>query len=346
MRLARLVRLGLALAILALAGSGPLWAGDTKYLVDKRGEASVSVGMKGDAAYRLAPADLAAYRRNRQRLVDLLLAQPAARPPIGVSLWVDAKAGSPVRASELEHPTWPVPTLCYVHFNSIIERDGKAVWANDSPVEMSVFVNDPEGCGFPSYSNGELRDSQGHEIFYEPNKVGEIQGFTLYRDEHGTEILVLTRGHRPPWVPLTQEEFIRAWIRTMEKQLAELGAYGKDPSNLLRLRLERHRVVLAAMSPAERQAPALYLRNEDALEPDLAPPGGQWSWPLVIANPQWFDAALPRSAFQFISVVFEYEPHFDPDDPQPDDVGAVESVRLSDMKRTSDWKALSESLAP
>jgi hypothetical protein len=302
--------------------------------------------LKGDAAYNLPPADLAAYRRDRQRLVDLLLAQPAARPPIGVSLWVDAKAGSPVRSGALDHPTWPIPTLCYVHFNDIIERNGKAVWDNDSPVEMSVFVNDPEGCGFDAYSSGELRDSQGHEIFYEPNKVGEIQGFTLYRDEHGTEILVLTRGHRPPWLPLTQEEFIRMWIRTLEKQLAELGEYGKDPSNPVRLRLERHRAVLAALSPAQRQAQALYLRNEDPLEPDLASPGAEGSWPLVIANPRWFDPALPRSASQFISVVFEYEPHFDPDDPRPDDAGAVASVRLSEMKRTTDWKAVSGLLAP
>jgi hypothetical protein len=311
--------------------------------VNDKGEASMNVGMKGDAAYKLTPADLAAYRQSRQRLVELLLAQPAAKPPIGVSLWVDAKAGSPVRSGVLDHPNWPVPTICYVHFNGIFDRNGKAEWGSDSPVEMSVFVNDPEGCGFAVY---DMKDTRGRTILYEPNKVGEIQGFPLYRDEHGTEILILSRGHTPPWVSLTREEFIKLSVRSMEEDLAGEGEYGKDPSNAYRVRLERHKAVLAAMSPAERRAPAMYLRNENAYEPDLAPPGAAGSWPLVVANPQWFDPALPRSAFQFIAAVFEYGAGFDPDDPKPDDAGSIESVRLSDMKRTADWKAVAALLAP
>jgi len=114
------VRLVLLLLCFVLAESVPLRAGDTKYLVDSKGEASINVGVKGDAVYKLAPADLAVYRQIRQHLVDLLLAQPAATSPIGVSLWGEAKAGSTI------------------------------------------------GSG-------------------EPNKVGEIQGFPLYRDEHGLE---------------------------------------------------------------------------------------------------------------------------------------------------------------
>lgn len=90
----------------------------------------------------------------------------------------------------------------------------------------------------------------------------------------------------------------------------------------------------------------MYLRNENAYEPDLAPPGAVGAWPLVVVNPQWFDPVLPRSAFQFIAVTFDYGAGFDPDDPKPDDAGSVESVRLSDMKRTTDWKAVAALLAP
>ena len=320
------VRLVFLFLFFLLAENVPLWAGDTKYLVDSKGEASIKVGVKSDAVYKLAPADLGAYRQIRQRLADLFLAQPAAKSPKGVSLWGEAKAGSTISLGEPKHPNWPVPTYCYVHFNSIIERNGKAVWASDSPVEMGVFVNDPEACGFAAFG---MKNCQGRRVLYEPNKVGEIQGFPLYRDEHGLETLILSRGHTPPLVPLTQEEFI-----------------GKDPSNQCRVRLEHHKAALAALSPAERRAPAMYLRNENPFDPDLASPGAAGSWPLVVVNPQWFDPALPRSAFQFIAVTFEYGAGFDPDNPKPDDVGSVESVRLSDMKRTTDWKAVAALLVP
>jgi hypothetical protein len=128
-----LVRLVHLILLFVLAACASLRAGDAKYLVDYKGAVSANVGAKGDAAYKLSPADLAAYRGNRQRLVNLLSAQPAAKPPIGVSLWLDVKAGSPVSSGEKDHPTWPVPTIRYVHFNGVIERDGKVVAALLAP---------------------------------------------------------------------------------------------------------------------------------------------------------------------------------------------------------------------
>ena len=131
----------------------------------------------------------------------------------------------------------------------------------------------------------------------------------------------------------------------MEKDLSDMGEYGKDPSNLLRRRLERHRAVLAAMSSSERQAQAMYLRKEDdPFGPDLALNGSPYAWPLVIVNPEWYDPSWPRSAVQLISVIFDYATSFDPDHPQPDEDGGVESLRLSRMKATGDWKALSSLL--
>ena len=121
----------------------------------------------------------------------------------------------------------------------------------------------------------------------------------------------------------------------------EDGDIGKDPSFPPRRRLERYRAVLAAMSPAERQSQAMYLRKEDdPFEPDLALNGSPYAWPLVVVNPDWYDPALPRSAVQLISVIFDYATSFDPDHPMPDDDGGVESLRLSGMKGTCDWKAV------
>ena len=334
----------LGFIVFALLGGGVLLSRDTKYLVDYAGEAKIDIGLSYDGIYKLGADEAGAYRQSRQHLVDLILAQPAAKPPRGVSLVGLARAYPPVAMGKPDHPGWPVPTLCIVHFNDIFERNGKADWATDSPVEMQVYMNEPERAGFETYSNGEMKDSKGRTIFYQANKIGEVQGFPVYRNKSNTEIMILSRNRRPIWLPLSQEEYLNLWIRTMEKELAEMGDYAKDPSNLLRKRLERHRTILAGLSPAERQAQAMYLRSEDPFEPDLAFKASEWAWPLVIVNPEWFDPASPRTAVQFISVIFDYGSTFDPDDPKPGDDGTVAALRLLNMKSTSDWKTMSSSL--
>jgi hypothetical protein len=330
-------------AVIVALGSGILVLGDNKYLVDYHGVADIKISTDYDRVYKLKPADLAVYRQNRQRLVDLILAQPGVKSPHGVSLIGLARACPPLALEEPDHPAWPVPTICIIHCNSIFERDGKPDWGSDSPVEMTVYLNDPENSGFQNYGGEKWTDSKGRTIYYQANRVGDIQGFSVYRprNQGDKEILILSQNRKPIWLPLSNEEFLNAWIRRMEKDLAEDGEYGKDPSFPPRMRLERHRAVLAAMSPAERQAQAMYLRHDDApLEPELALKGSPYAWPLVIVNPEWFDPALPRSAVQLISVQFNYATSFDPDGPQPDDDGGVESLRLSSMKSTCDWKAI------
>ncbi len=132
----------------------------------------------------------------------------------------------------------------------------------------------------------------------------------------------------------------------MEKELADMGEFGKDPSDPYRKRLERHQAVLAAMSPVERQAQAIWLRNDDPFEPDLAPPGSEFGIPQAVPNRDWFDPALPRTAIQLVAIMFNYSPHFDPDNPQPSEDGSVAGLRVSEMKRTADWKAVSAALSP
>jgi hypothetical protein len=321
----------------------------TKYLPDNPGKILINISQKSfdqvSKIYKLSPAEISDFGRARQRLADLIGLQPAAKPPRGVSLTCFVQATSPLIAGKADTPSWPVPMMNIVHFNNILEKDGKPVWDSDSPVEMTFYVNDPEHSGCESYANGEARDSMNREIFYQSQKAGEAQGFPIYRDSHGLETVILTRGHRPVLIPLTQEEFLKLSIRISESQLKELGDYAKDPGYPLIARLERHKAVLAAMSPSQRRAQAMYLRNEDPREPDLAPQGSKEAWPLVIINPEWFDPALPRSAVQLVCITFDFGPSFDPNDPKPGEDGSVDSLRLWEMKRTIDWKSISSLLA-
>jgi len=133
----------------------------------------------------------------------------------------------------------------------------------------------------------------------------------------------------------------------MEKELAESGPIGQDPSNPYRQRLERHKALLAGMPPSERQAQAVYLPNENVLDPDLAPSGSEEGLPLVVANRDWYDPAVPRTAIQLIAVTFACNLIDDPNDtgPPTEDL-PVSCLRLWETKQTSDWKAVSAVLRP
>jgi hypothetical protein len=350
-----LVLLGLAcwsLMAFALGHSGHDPLAQNKYLTNQPGEISVNVSQKSldqvSKTCKLSPAEISDFNRAGQRIVDVIGLQPAAKLPRGVSLTVSVSAEPPLGAGKAGMPSRPPTMLCYVHFNEIVERGGKPVWGTDSPVEITFHLNDPERSGYESFTNGELRDSMSREIFYQPSAVGEAQGHRIYRDRRGMEFVILTRGQRPVWTPLTQEEFLTLSMRSTESQLKELRDSGlgeQEPAKLLVARLARHKAVLAAMSPAQRGAQAMYLRNENLREPDLAPKGSEEARPLVVVNPEWFDPSLPKSAIQLISVTFEYGPSFDPDDPKPGDDGSVEALRLWEMRRTIDWSSISSLLA-
>ena len=321
----------------------------SKYLPSQAGEISVNVSQKSfDQVSKicgLSPAEAGDFGRARQRLVDVIGLQPAAKPPRGVSLSWFIQATPPPAAGKAGTPSRPAEMTCALHFNSILEKNGKPVWDSDSPVEMMVFLNAPEEAGYESFANGELRDSMNRKIYFQLVRVGEAQGHPIYRDSHGLEIVILSRAQRPVWIPLTQEEFLKLSIRSTESQLNELGDAAKDAASPLVARLARHKAVLAAMAPAQRAAQAMYLRNDDPREPDLAPQKSEKTRPLVVINPEWFDPVLPRSAIQLVSVIFDYGPSFDPDDPKPGDDGEVEGLRLLEMRRTIDWNAVSSLLA-
>ncbi len=70
-------------------------------------------------------------------------------------------------------------------------------------------------------------------------------------------------------------------------------------------RLQRHREVLATMTPVEQKLQAIYKVSEDPLDPPLANPDLEAEGsPLVTANPDFFDKKLPRTAIQIISLRF------------------------------------------
>lgn len=87
--------------------------------------------------------------------------------------------------------------------------------------------------------------------------------------------------------------------------------------------------------------PARYLAH-DPMQPMLAPVGSSLGQPLVKANPEWYDPALPRTAFQLISLRFQYAGDLDFE--HPESTRNVDALRVWQMLLTSDWGAISAAL--
>ena len=215
------------------------------------------------------------------------------------------------------------------------DQAGNPVYNHFSTWELQIAVNNP-------VSNGPDGFLVGREpVLREPRTVGEIQGFPIYRNSDGSEFIVLCRTGKPYWLPITREQYVSSWIKTIEADIAESGPI---PDHLERLK--RHKNAIARMSAAERQSQARHQWGEDPYEPPLAPVGSQEGDPLITANPQWYNPSLPRTAFQIITVKFLYRGDLDPDNPKPTDTGLITALRLWETLRTSDWKAISSVLAP
>jgi hypothetical protein len=95
-----------------------------------------------------------------------------------------------------------------------------------------------------------------------------------------------------------------------------------------------------------------YPKNVDILvltknpKPYWVPMDSEMGTPLVIANPDFLNPALPRTAIQVIAIFFKYGPQFDPTSDKYNENNAnPANLRLRDMEQKSDWRAVSSILA-
>jgi hypothetical protein len=348
-----------------------------------------------------------------QRLKDLLLAQPALNPPRGVEVEGSFYIVWSSLCPEPPCPNVSAASSAHARFREYLEYQGKPAIVNEAGAVMDVNINDPDATLGSYNSLGGMKNLKGRLVFFQLSKIGEIQGYPLYRHyADNLNILILTKSPKPYWLPLTQEEFLQMKIRGTEDELAKMAKASHDPAGdgyrhwiaeqperkktarevyqdmkktnpqmaekfleeskkgeaavteglrkdmeknppqarfALELdferRLARHKAVLAAMTPGQRQAQVRYFPSRDGIEPDLVPPDSKLGTPLVIANPNFMNPSLPRTAIQLIAVFFKYGPQFDP---TRKDEGRDENpanLRLREMEQKSNWTAISSVLS-
>lgn len=59
---------------------------------------------------------------------------------------------------------------------------------------------------------------EGEGIFYEPQKIDEFQGFSIY----DADAIVITKSKEPLWLPVSRERFLKALIKEAEADVQEL----------------------------------------------------------------------------------------------------------------------------
>jgi len=323
----------------------PCIGSEFTFLMDHPGKVSVIVERTQTKELKLSAGEAGAFNANLERLRGLLLAQPVFNPPLGVKVAGYIRAQSPIHAVTRNAPATGHGYIRF-HFSFLDKKTGKPDWVCCTTDEIQLYINQP-GAGFDSVG---LDDRS--RFYNEPKQIATLNGFPVYRtDQYSDEIIVLYRGAKPLWVPVTREEYVKMWLRMWEESAAKSVHDTVSP-----VIVERHKAALARMSAEERQMQVRRLVGggdpdpegcgsypQDPYEPQITPAGCLAGRPLVKFNPNLFDPSLPRSVFQLITFRFVYGP-LNPDQPGPTEYGDISPYRVWEALHRSDWAGIGAAL--
>ncbi|GFO56102.1 hypothetical protein GMSM_31090 [Geomonas sp. Red276] len=308
-------------------------AGEFTFLTEHPGKATATVTVANQPLKLLSRQDAAAYKRNLEKLRELILKQPVFHPPRGVEVIGYFRPNDSLPAST----KLPIPGFGYLrfHFYHLAPKSGKPVRICCTTDEIHVSINDP-GQGFDGIGG---ESGFASKAIYEPRKVAEMAGFPVYRMDGGDELVLLTRNGVVPWIPVTREEYVTVYLKYWQAMARETP----QETVFLPQIVARHRAALERMTPEERKMQARQF-TWDPYEPTLAPVGSEEGRPLVRINPAWYDPSLPRSAFQLIALRFSYSGNLNHDAPGKTVQGDVSPFRVWQALHTSDWGEIGKAL--
>jgi len=290
----------------------------------------------------LGASDRAATLGTLDALLAILKRDPALAQPTGFDVVVKRSLVFPTSA-EWSRPH-PVPAGI-VGFAIPYGRDaaGRPVPGHEGP-GFSVKLNDLS-CAFgesPVFAH----DAEG-DLLRAPKPDGSVHGHPRYE----TGCVWVTHVARPIALPVPRERVVRLRLAEMRAQQAraesiavpngnaQFAAFRAQTVAQWKAKADSLAAELAAMSPAERRAPAYVNPFGAARASHLTTPDDPAAIALVTINPQYFDPSLPVSAPQGIAVRFS---------------GVIQSRFASDALVTAftraldqlDWNALGALLRP
>lgn len=252
---------------------------------------------------RVPAAQQAHARATLDRLLAIALRNPALTPPVGFDVEHLRIAYAPIRPASLHAPlAYRVSGLLF--WMNPQSRLGGAI--GPSPVAMSdyaIHANDLRESFWVPQEVWRKLEPASRSLYWEPVRTGELQGHPVY--EHSR--VVITASSRPVFRPLSRERLLRHELddhrRSLERVHTRPGPLRTQAEGCV-AELESR---LAALTPAEREAPGwLSLTPPPGVRGPrcslLVDEGAMHARRIVEENPDFYDAALPRTAIQLVVV--------------------------------------------
>lgn len=284
----------------------------------------IKTGDEAFASIALPSADRSVVVKKREAIFEILAASKVFIPFKGVVLRADKTVVSRADTQGRAPTSTPVVTRIGMTIGKF-RRNSKTGRIDPFTIEqprIEIYTNDIYMTAGTWSANRlwyeGLRDDQGQDLFLEPHSVARTDGgLHIYQLDAHMEEVVLTNG-RPLWIPVTSEHFLRAMMtdtrggraEEIEQSRQSGGQPLTDQQSFFAQRLRSLDQELAALTPAERQQPAYYLRSENPMHSGLAMANTRWARLVVMINPDYFDRLLPRTAVQLIACQYNYQlPH-------------------------------------
>lgn len=300
-------------------------------------------------AYRLDLAGRESARATVQQLNDIFRAAPVMNPPLGFEARSLGRAFVNRSTCPNENCTASavVSQLWLQLYYFVKSREGKPVTGDELNVVLTAYTNWAGSTVTQRHqmSFDGIADMSGNMMYFEPRRTRTLGGFPVFDDD----VVVVTKSHRPFWLPVSRETYLRAAMRDMRKAIAGIAMPGSDLDRGLRSRLGFLQAELDALSPAQRASQAWLLGSGASEDSGLAVPDAPDARPLIIVNPDFLDRSLPRTAVQMVAVRLNWGTYLDEETRAIDTITADDHVgvrRLWELLNQTDWTKLAAMVAP
>ncbi len=217
---------GLLFLIIFMACLPAFVFADIVYLPDNPGKWTWSMtnhlGNGND--YGWSKKDVDDLSKKLKAVADVIKQVDTAPKGVGRKIGGGIKFGYSYKLLEMKKKPY-LPVTGYILTNVLRHffEPGKPLESVTCP-PMPIYVNWLEGvypyiCKLmqtraisPWKNQLNYKYDDGWGIFFEPKKIGEFQGFPMYKPD----TIVITRNPKPLWLPVSQERFIKALIREAE----------------------------------------------------------------------------------------------------------------------------------
>lgn len=271
---------------------------------------------------KMTAAERQAMTAHLRAVAAVLRAAPPLSPLKGISMRAEERFDLGCEDDPCVRQQLPA----YVHatMHMLHEVDGRIRLNDKDPPHFQIAINDPRAAlRDHEFDYNRLFDAAGNEIFTSPAEFEHVDGAIVYDNN----VAVLARPGRRWLRPVTRETFVRALIKRD-------GTHAIVRDMLL--------AELNAMTPEQRRAPA-YIGEAESLS-KLVEPNAEGAVALVTFDPAYFDAALPRTAPQLITIWYYWGPRYTEGDPNAEEHG-MDVMRMWQLRETAKHADIAKLLA-